>query len=106
MKRITFKKIVKEKIQLLAARYLIQQKLKHSKSQHLTYSKDMKLYLENDLLKIEEKKLMFKIRNRLIDVKANYRTKQAGTELCQAQLKLASSLFCFRLAQPTESELD
>ena len=32
--------------------------------------------------------------------------KQAGTELCQAQLKLASSLFCFRLAQPTELELD
>ena len=31
---------------------------------------------------------------------------QAGTELCQAQLKLASSLFCFRLAQPTELELD
>ena len=25
------------------------------------------------------------------------RLKQAGTELCQAQLKLASSLFCFRL---------
>ena len=31
---------------------------------------------------------------------------QAGTELCQAQLKLASSLFCFLLAQPTELELD
>ena len=29
-----------------------------------------------------------------------------GTELCQAQLKLSSSLFCFRLAQPTELELD
>ena len=31
---------------------------------------------------------------------------QAGTELCQAQLKLASGLFCFRLAQPTALELD
>ena len=31
---------------------------------------------------------------------------QAGTELCQAQLKLASSLFCLQLAQPTELELD
>ena len=31
---------------------------------------------------------------------------QAGTELCQAQLKLASSLFCFRLAELTELELD
>ena len=31
-----------------------------------------------------------------------YRFGQAGTELCQAQLKLASSLSCFRLARPTE----
>ena len=31
---------------------------------------------------------------------------QAGTELCPAQLKLALSLFCFWLAQPTELELD
>ena len=75
MKRITFKKIVKEKIQLVAARYLIQQKLKHSKSQHLSYSKEMKPYLEDESLKTEDKKLMFRIRNRLIDVKANYRIK-------------------------------
>ena len=31
----------------------------------------MKPSLENDILKIEDKKLMFKIRNRLIDVKSN-----------------------------------
>ena len=33
-------------------------------------------------------------------------SEQAGTELCQAQLKLTSSLFCFRLSQPTALELD
>ena len=36
----------------------------------------------------------------------NLKKKQAGTELCQPQLKLVSSLFCFRLAHPTELELD
>ena len=49
MKRLAFKKIVKEKLQLLAAQYLINKKLQHSKSQHLTYSKEMKPYLRNEL---------------------------------------------------------
>ena len=39
-------------------------------------------------------------------IETEERGRQAGTELCQAQLKLASSLFCFRLAQLTELELD
>ena len=83
MKRITFKRSVKEKLQLVAARYLIQQKFKHSKSEHLTYSKEMNAYLENECLKIEDKKLMFKIRNRLIDVKANFKTKFKDDLTCR-----------------------
>ena len=35
MKRISFKKLVTEKIKRIAARYLISQKLQHSKSEHL-----------------------------------------------------------------------
>ena len=96
MKRIAFKKIVKEKLQIVAARYLIQQKLKHSKSQNLTYSKEMKPYLENESLKIEDKRLMFKIRNRLIDVKANYRTKfkeDMSCRLCKADEESQPHLF-------------
>ena len=53
MKRLTFKKIVKEKLQSLAAQYLITKKRQHSKSQHLTYSKEMQPYLRNELLKIK-----------------------------------------------------
>ena len=83
MKRLTFKKIVKEKLQLLAAQYLITKKLQHSKSQHLTYSKEMKPYLRNELLKIEDKRLMFRIRNRLIDVKSNYRGKYKDDMTCR-----------------------
>ena len=96
MKRTAFKKIVKEKLQLAAARYLIQQKLKHSKSQHLTYSKEMKPYLENESMKIVDKKLMFRLRNRLIDVKANYRTKfkeDMKCRLCKADEESQPHLF-------------
>ena len=73
MKRITFKKLVMEKIQALAAQYLIALKTKHTKSINLEYSKEMQSYLCNESMKIEDKKLMFRIRNRLVDVKANYR---------------------------------
>ena len=73
LKRITFKKLVMEKIQALAAQYLIALKTKHTKSINLEYSKEMQSYLCNESMKIEDKKLMFRIRNRLVDVKANYR---------------------------------
>ena len=89
MKRIAFKKIVKEKLQLVAGRYLIQQKLKHSKSQRLTYSKEMNAYLENENLKIEDKKFMFRRRNSLIYTKANFRTKfkdDLACHLCKAYI--------------------
>ena len=82
MKRISFKKLVTEKIRRIAARYLISQKLQHSKSEHLIYSENMQPYLRNESLKIEEKKLMFKIRNRLIDVKSNFKKKYKNNLIC------------------------
>ena len=74
MKKITFKKLVTEKIRLLAApaQYLISLKLQHSKSEYLTHSEQMQSYLRNESLKIEEKKLLFKIKTKLIDVKLNF----------------------------------
>ena len=56
----------------------------------------MKPYLENESLKIEDKRLMFKIRNRLIDVKANYRTKfkeGMSCRLCKADEESQPHLF-------------
>ena len=65
MKRLAFKKLVNEKIQKLAAKYLISLKQKHSKSEHLKYSTSMQPYLRNESLKLEEKKLMFRCENEL-----------------------------------------
>ena len=52
----------------------------------------MKLYLENESLRIKDKKLMFRIRNRLIGVKANYRTK-FKCRLCKAVEESQPHLF-------------
>ena len=68
MRRLAFKKLVNEKIQKPAAKYLISLKQKHLKSEHLKYSISLQPYLKNESFKLEEKKLMFRIRNRLIDV--------------------------------------
>ena len=83
MSRSAFKKLVKEKVQNIAAKYLISLKLQHSKSKHLIYSTDMQPYLRNESLKIEEKKLMFRLRNGLIDVKVNFRKKYNDDLKCR-----------------------
>ena len=83
MKKITFKKLVNEKIRLLAAQYLLTLKQQHSKSEHLTYSEQMQPYLRNESLKIEDKKLLFKLKNRLIDVKVNFKKKYKEDMTCR-----------------------
>ena len=82
MKRISFKKLVKDKINLLSAQYLCSLKERHSKSSNLQYSKEMEPYLRNELLSIESKKLMFRIKNRLIDVKTNFKGKYKNNLKC------------------------
>ena len=51
---------------------------------------EMQRYLKPNNLKIrkEEAQTIFKMRSRVTDVKINYKGKQAGAELCQAQFKL------------------
>ena len=44
---------------------------------------EMQPYLRNESMKIEEKKLMFRLRNRLIDVKLNFRKKYNGDLNCR-----------------------
>ena len=83
MKQITFKKLVNEKIQELSISYLISLKNKHSKSENLSASYDMQPYLKNTNLSIEEKKIMFRIRNRLIDVKMNFKKKYNDMVECR-----------------------
>ena len=71
MRRTSYKKLVTEKIKLSSAHYLLSLKESHSKSTHLTYSKEMQPYLRNESLTSDLKKLMFRLKNRLINVKIN-----------------------------------
>ena len=68
---------------MLAAQYLTSLKLQHSKSEYLTHSEHMQSYLQNESLKIQDKKLLFKLRNRLIDVKLNFKKKYKEDMTCR-----------------------
>ena len=83
MKKCTFKKLVDEKVQNLSFSFLISLKNKHSKSENLTISDCMQSYLRNNNLSIEEKKLMFRLKNRLIDVKVNFKKKYNDSLECR-----------------------
>ena len=83
MKRTSYKKLVTEKIKLSSARYLLSLKESHSKSTHLTYSKEMQPYLRNESLTSDLKKLMFRLKNRLINVKINFKEKYKNDLKCR-----------------------
>lgn len=83
MKQSAFSKLIKQKISLISAQYLISLREKHSKSVNLKYSEQMQPYLRNEELSIQNKKLMFRIRNRLIDVKTNFKTKYNNNLECR-----------------------
>ena len=83
MKKSTFKKIVDEKNKELSAKYLISLKNSHSKSTNLKYGNEMQPYLRNENLSIQEKKVMFRIKNRLIDVKSNQKSKYKDNLECR-----------------------
>ena len=83
MSKYSFSKLINEKINLIAAQYLVGLKERHSKSLYLKYSTEMQPYLCNENLSIQNKKLMFKIKNRLIDVKINLKKKYNNNLECR-----------------------
>ena len=44
----------------------------------------MQVYLRNESLKIEDKKLLFRLRNRLVDVKTNFHNKYINDMQCSS----------------------
>ena len=79
----TFKRIIREKVQAEALKYLNNEKSKHSKVASLTHSElKMQEYLcPNNLLSVDEAKFLFLLRCRMLDVKCNYRGSHTDT-LC------------------------
>lgn len=65
-------KLVKEKIREQADKYLLNMKAKHVKTSKLFPIPHMREYLTSDELNTEEKKLLFKLRISMIQLKGNF----------------------------------
>ena len=81
MKKEYFKKLLKSKLHEKAFQFLSQYKEKHSKTKNLkTYS--FQTYLKSEKISTKEKKLLFSLRTRSIDVKTNYKNKHKFNMIC------------------------
>ena len=70
----TFKNYVKSKVKINQLKQLNDMKKTHSKSEHLNCSElELAKYLEDPSFNTKQKQLLFKLRSRTLDVKANFR---------------------------------
>ena len=72
LKKGAIKKYIKRKLYQKATEFLFVNKMKHSKSTNLTSFK-LQDYLQTDKLSTKEKKLLFSLRTRSVNVKRNYK---------------------------------
>ena len=72
MKKSKFKSIVSKKIREAATDFLVELREKHSKSSGLKPTHQIKEYLTTDKLTTKEKHLLFQLRTRTFQCKANY----------------------------------
>ena len=91
MKKDAFKSLVKKQIRSLTMQYLVTLRSKHSKSEHLLIENGLKEYLKNSEITLEEKKLLFAMKTRTVNVKTNFRNSY-------------SNLTCRLCAKPGEEE--
>ena len=69
------KTILKNKLRDRCDSYLLELQIKNKKTKMLRLSPNMKEYLTTELLTVEEKKLLFKLKTRMIDIKCNFKNK-------------------------------
>ena len=94
MKKEPFKNLIKKQIKMLSMEYLIKLREKHSKSENLMLSDRMKGYLKTQKISVEEKKLLFAMKTRQVNVKTNYRNDFSDMlcRLCAKPEELESEL--------------
>ena len=73
MSKMKFKKIVKEQIQHKVMAYLIGLQNSHKKSQSLHLEAKMQEYLVSSEISLRDKKLLFKLRSKMLNVKSNFK---------------------------------
>ena len=113
MSKYKFKKLVKEKIKIKASEFIysIRDKENRSKSKNLKTFK-LQNYLRTNNISTKEKKLLFSLRTRSVDVKTNYRNKYKMNmycRVCQDQTEEESEkhlLKCKILIENIDSDID
>ena len=76
---------MKEKIREQADKYLLNMKAKHVKTSKLFPIPQMREYLTSDELHTEEKKLLFKLRISIIQLKGNFHNDNLQCDLCKEE---------------------
>ena len=72
MSHYKFKKIVKDSIQLQVMSYLVTLQNKHTKSEQLNLETKMQNYLTSSELSLSQKKMLFRLRSKMLKIKANF----------------------------------
>ena len=79
----TYKKIIKEKVRVAAFEDLVTRKDSHSKVRDISYKKfKIQQYLSSSKFTIKEKQLLFKLRTRMFDAKANFSSMYVNNDKC------------------------
>ena len=74
---------MKEKIRQLSNEYLVSLQQSHTKSGQICITENIKQYLISEEISLEEKRLLFQGRNRICDLKTNYKTKYSHNMRCR-----------------------
>ena len=80
--KISHKNNIKQKIKTAAFHFLLEKKLNHSKIKDIQYSKlETQSYMTSPLFTNSEVSLLFALRSKYVDCKANFRSKYRNTDL-------------------------
>ena len=82
MKKGKFKTLVKKRIRLKSNEFLLKLQANHTKSINLDILEEPQEYLESEELTTAEKKLLFRLRSRMVDIKSNFKAKFKDDLLC------------------------
>ena len=111
MKKEAFKKLVKQKLNEKAFEFLFKTKEGHSKTKHLK-SFLFQNYLQTENISTKEKKLLFSLRTRSVDVKTNYKNKYKFSmqcSLCENASEEESEMHllkCIKISQNINPNID
>ena len=106
MKKGKFKTLVKKRIRLKSNEFLLKLQANHTKSINLDILEEPQEYLESEELTTAEKKLLFRLRSRMVDIKSNFKAKFKDDLLCTFCKKKEETQRHLMECETVQNELD